>query len=307
MGDTLFSQTPESEFIDPLTKGYAPERVNYATGVMLQADDFLAEQTYHRGRLATLLRHMVGFGTLAGLRVVAPPVANNLIEIRVDPGLAVDRHGRLIEVQTPYCINIARWMLAQQMEQLFTATHNAPNLPAESGIDKAVVADVFLSAQACGRGMTPSFASGPFDALDALVAARMAENPKLELVLRAEPPGGIPNPENFWPTPSTGGGAGNVAAAAKARLDAVLGSWDVGTSDALDDSLAPLVEHVPGRDTSAILLARIAIPVKADIVAGKTITRLNSAQNIHIDNSIRPIIFFPGKWFGRSLSTPPSA
>ena len=46
----------------------APERVNYATGVLLQAEDFRDEQTYHRGRLATALRHLVGFGTRRGPR-----------------------------------------------------------------------------------------------------------------------------------------------------------------------------------------------------------------------------------------------
>ena len=33
---------------DPLTTGAEPERVNYATGVLLQAEDFRDEQTYHR-------------------------------------------------------------------------------------------------------------------------------------------------------------------------------------------------------------------------------------------------------------------
>jgi hypothetical protein len=199
MTDPLYPRAPVTEMPDPLTRDYAPERVNYATGVMLQADDFLAEQTYHRGRLAQFMRHLVGFGTLAGLRVVAPPPNENLIEVRVDPGLAVDRHGRLIEVQGPQCINVARWFNAQNMERLVTATHNAPRTP----FDTAVVVDVFLSAHSCGRGKTPSFAAGPFDALDALVAARLAENPKLELVMRTE---GNPDPQrpaSAGPQPAT--------------------------------------------------------------------------------------------------------
>ena len=73
----------EGDHIDPLTGAYTPERVNYATGIMLQADDFEAEQTYHRGRLAQLMRHLMGFGTLAGLKVVALPAKNNIFEIKV--------------------------------------------------------------------------------------------------------------------------------------------------------------------------------------------------------------------------------
>jgi hypothetical protein len=88
----------------------------------------------------------------------------------------------------------------------------------------------------------------------------------------------------------------------------VLGSWDIGLSDAVDDSLTPLVEHVPGGDTSAILLARIAIPVSRSTSAdGTTILTLDTTQNARVDNSIRPIIFFPGKWFGRSIAVPPAS
>jgi hypothetical protein len=305
MSDHLFPRSAATDIADPLVNRPAPERVNYATGVMLQADDFLAEQTYHRSRLAQLVRHLLGHGTLAGLRVFAPPPETNLIELRVDPGMAVDRYGRLIEVQSAQCINLGRWFAAQPLERLKTATHN--NFAAT--LDKAVVADVFLSAHACGRGKTPSFASGPFDALDALVAARLAETPRLEMVLRTEgnvdaaQPAPIPNPENFWPKPS-----GTPAAIAKAQLDAVLGSWDIGLSDAADSSLAPLVEHVPGRDPSAILLARIAIPVIAETLADRTVvTRFDATKKLIVDNSIRPIIFFPGKWFGRSLQPAPTS
>jgi hypothetical protein len=98
---------------DPLEARPAPERVNYATGMMLQADDFAAEQTYHRSRLAQLSRYLLGHGTLAGLRVVRPGPNDNLLELRVEPGLAIDRHGRLIEIPAAQCIRLARWFEAQ--------------------------------------------------------------------------------------------------------------------------------------------------------------------------------------------------
>jgi hypothetical protein len=293
----------EGEYADPLTGDYTPERVNYATGVMLQADDFQAEQTYHRGRMAKLMRHLMGFGTLSGLKVLAPPPENNLLEIRVQPGIAVDRYGRLIEIQSPQCIEVARWFAAQPQNRLRISTHNKPR----TTLDKAVVADIFLSAHGCGRGKTPSFASGPFDALDALVAARVAENPKLELVLRSEgnpdpdrppsagpQPGDIPKPQNFWPKP---------AADTKTQLDAVMGSWDHGAADSANENLKPLAEHVPGRDYSAVLLARIAIPVTAETDGqGNVTTRFDATKQLLVDNSIRPFIYLPGKWFGQALA-----
>lgn len=283
---------------DPLQARPAPERVNYATGVMLQADDFEAEQTYHRGRLAQLARYLLGSGTLAGLRVVAPGSGDSLLELKVEPGIAIDRYGRLIEIGSPQCIRLAPWFVAQDGRYLRAATHDSPRTP----LPQAVVADVFLAAESCGRGKTPSFASGPFDALDALVPARIGENGHLELVLRMEgnpdPDGGpgiagdIPVPKNFWPAPN--------AAADKFR-EAVLGSWDIGFSTNAGETLDGLQEHVPGRDPSAVLLARVMLPVTLDRSGPATLEpELDTTQPVQVDQSIRPIIYLPGKWLGRA-------
>jgi len=279
---------------DPLERGAAAERVNYATGVLLQAEDFRDEQTYHRGRLAVALRHLVGFGTIAGLAVRAPATEDNELELRVEPGVALDRYGRLLELGAPYCIRLARWFAAQETPKLRAAIHRAPRTP----LDVAVVADVFLSARLCGRGKTPSLASGPFDALDALVPARLAEQPELDLVLRAEgAPAAIPTPQNFWPAAN---------ASRENKLKAVLGCWDIGLSGGLDEGLEPLTEHVEGNELSAVLLARIAIPVTlaADAPSG-TRPVLDLVQTVRVDNAIRPFIFLPGKWLGRSAADVP--
>jgi len=284
--------------IDPLEARPAPERVNYATGVMLQADDFEAEQTYHRGRLAQLARYLLGSGTLAGLKVDAPAAADNLLELKVGPGVAIDRFGRVVEVSAAQCIRLASWFAAQDGRYLRAATHDSPKTP----LPQAVVVDVFLSVESCGRGKTPSFASGPFDALDALVPARIGETGHLELVLRMEgnpdPDGGsgiagdIPVPHNFWPSPGAG---------AEAIRDAVLGSWDIGFSTNAGETLDGLQEHVAGKDPSAVLLARVAIPVALDRSGPATLSpTLDPTEHVVVDQSIRPIIYFSGKWLGRA-------
>jgi len=281
---------------DPLEARPAPERVNYATGMMLQADDFEAEQTYHRGRLAQLSRYLLGHGTLAGLRVVGPAKDDNLLELKVEPGLAIDRHGRLIEIPAAQCIRLAPWFEAQDDRYLRAATHDSPR----TSLAQAVVADVFLSAHRCGRGKTPSFSSGPFDALDALVPARIGETGQLELVLRMEgnpdPEGGpgvagdIPTPKNFWPGPG---------ANANKMLEAVLGSWNVGFSTNANETLDGLQEHVAGKEPSAVLLARVAIAVTLDRAGPATLSpTLDPPKGVVVDQSIRPIIYFPGKWHG---------
>lgn len=278
---------------DPLEIAAPPERVNYAIGVMLDAQDFKDEQTYHRGRLAAALKALVGFGTLSGLRVVPPAADDEELELRVEPGLAIDRHGRLVQVSEPQCIRLARWFAAASTGLLRSGIQRTPRVTA----DVAVVVDVFLSADSCARGKTPAFATGPFDALDAVVPSRLADAFRLELAPRAEgPPDPIPTPRNFWPSAN---------ATREELLTAVLGSWEPSPPTA-DESLEPLAEHLEGRDPAAVLLARVAIPViLAADAPGTTRPELLLTQRVSVDNGPRPFIALPGKWLGRAFAARP--
>jgi hypothetical protein len=281
---------------DPIETAPPPERVNYATGVLLDAADFRDEQTYHRGRLARVLRYLAGFGTVAGLRVVPPAADDGDLELRVQPGLAIDRYGRLIEIQGAQCIGLARWFDAQSTALLRSAVQRAPRVT----MAVAVVVDVFLSAHDCARAKTPAFAAGPFDALDAVVPARLADSHRLELVPRAEgPPDPIPTPSNFWPDPM----AEPDAAARRGRmLQAVLGSWDEGGADGLE----PLAEHVEGHDAAAVLLARVSIPIVLDAAApAGTRPQLRLDERVSVDNSLRPFVSLSNRWVGRAIDVQP--
>ena len=106
---SALTRLPEA---DPLYARPRPQRPFYATGMLLDAADFSAEQTYHRGRLAQALALLSGGGTLAGLAV--GHAAENLPtdrpeEIRVAPGVAIDRLGRLVEIGRPACLRLQRW------------------------------------------------------------------------------------------------------------------------------------------------------------------------------------------------------
>lgn len=276
---------------DPLLARPAPERVNYATGVLLDAQDFRDEQTYHRGRLARALTGLVGFGTVAGLRVTPPEASDGELELKVAPGLAIDRHGRLMELREPWCIRLARWFAAMPTPDILAAMQAAPRVTPPL----AVVVDVFLSAADCARAKTPAFASGPFAALDAVVPARLAETPVLELVPRAEGgPDPIPAPRNFWPPPD---------ATDAEKLTAILGSFE---GAAEGGALDPLAEHVAGREPSAVLLARVAIPVTlAEDAPAGTRPTLDMTQRVSVDNALRPFVFLPGKWLGRAPDAAP--
>ncbi|MDO8356400.1 MAG: hypothetical protein Q7U76_08440 [Nitrospirota bacterium] len=284
--------------LDPLAKaqsqGESQDRLWYATGVLLDAEDFLDEQTYHRGRLARALAYLYGSGTVAGLRVAWEPALlpgdDPLVpegrpeRIRVEPGLAIDRLGRLIELPRTACLRLNRWYEAQASDDLAQGFHG--------GSFNGVVVDVFLAFVACERGKTPAFASGPYEALDPVVPSRIRDGYVVTLVIRKETD--PPLPANQWPDVS--GIADPVLRAGTIR-QTVFDAWREGTQwQELDGQLAPMVEHAAGHDTTALLLARLVLPATQASAAARP-ERTDGAA-VSVDNNIRPIVFNPGRWAG---------
>jgi len=264
---------------DPLYAGPAAERPSYATGMLLDAQDFSDEQTYHRGRLARALASLTAGGTLAGLRVLHSAAAGapnpRPEEIRVEPGVAVDRLGRLIEVPRPACVRLQPWFeaafAADGGDTLRRAAYSDLNrflserAIAEAGTegrppipDRGVVADVFVRFVACARGLTPSFATGPFEALDAVATSRVRDAYELQLAARD----GLDDDFDGLPSPGPDLAAIADPAVRRARLqDAILDSYPARGRTAGTGELAPLPEHPNGADPTSVFLARVVIPV----------------------------------------------
>jgi hypothetical protein len=261
---------------DPLVTRYSPDRVFYATGAMLAAEDFSAEQTYHRGRLARVIKYLHGSGTLAGLNVEwKPATATVEEEIVVHPGLALDRLGRIIEIPADACIRLDRWYRAQLPGDLFQGFHAGPS---------GVLVDLFVRFIPCERGKTPAFASGPFDALDAVAPSRLRDAYKLELVIRTEQPGPPPIPQNRWPDL---GAIADPAARRAALHTAILAAWTDGTdSRDADDNLNPAIEHVAGQDPTSLFLARLTLPATTGSPPSRT-----AGANVGVDNESRQFVY----------------
>lgn len=263
---TATSRLPEA---DPLYAGPPPERPVYATGVLLDARDFTAEQTYHRGRLARALALSTGGGTLAGLRVSHAINAGGVEEIRVAPGVAIDRLGRLIELARPACLRLDRWWAATAADDLQRAAYAAEAPPGDAALGdlvsarvaapdslpaRAVVADVFLRFLACEQGRQPAFASGPYDALDATQVSRLRDACELLLVARD----GLD--VDYDGLPDRGPDFAAIADPGDRRAaldDAVLDAWPA------DGAIQPAPEHPDDVDPSAQFIARLLIPVSA--------------------------------------------
>ena len=278
---------------DLLPQLEGPDRVNYATGVLLGAEDFQAEQDYHRGRLARALAYAMGYGTLAGLKVLHQPaqvadVAHPARSERllVAPGLAIDRIGRLIEVARPRCLKLDEWYNAQSPQLLRQSWHDTGTLWSDS--PSGVAADLFVRFVVCERGKTPAFASDAFDTFDSVTAARLRDGFEVALILRQESSPALPQPQ--WPD------FGNDAATLR---DAILNAWHEGSAFSTQQGLDPLPEHVPGQDTSSLFLARVLLPADQGPVRQRPPRR--TTETVVVRNELRPFVVTANalaRWLG---------
>src|SRR5436305_977211 len=164
---------------DPILVDPKPPRVAYTIGRMLSAEDFQAEQNYHRSRMARVLRTLNGTGTVFGLSVSIKQDNNaDNVEVRVEQGMAIDRAGRVIEVPSAVCIRIRKFIESQP--------DSDQALSFKDG--KGSIADVFVRFTECQRGKTPAFADNNYDATDAFAANRLLDGFRMELVLRKDDP-----------------------------------------------------------------------------------------------------------------------
>jgi hypothetical protein len=289
---------------DPLLQISRPDRLHYATGQLLGANDFSDEQTYHRRELALALLYVLSSGTLAGLRVVnqRKPGQNGApdeVELQVQPGLAIDRAGRLIELPQKACLRLRRWyeFIAAQSPgsgdldpSRLRAAWRADTRVAPGGV---VVADVFLAFHACNRGYTPAFATGPFDALDASQPSRVRDGYELSLVLRPEADANLPVAFDPWASIQGTTPADRLNAAREASLNA----WDTLALPPADH-VGDWHENPTGVDPTAVLLARLRVPAGAAPDAAHVPVPDWSAaawpnERANLDNLVRNFLFPP--------------
>jgi len=267
---------------DPLDSTLAPERVFYAVGSLLGVEDFTAEQTYHRSRLARALSFLDGSGTVTGLKVDYQGPRGPNEEIIVRPGVAFDRLGRIIEIPRDACIRLDKWFSAQTASDLVQGFHAAAG---------GVIVDVFVRFVACDRALTPAFTTGAFDATDFASPSRVRDAYRLDLVIRKE--GVPPLPHSPWPDLTA---EPDPAKRRTALHQAIFESFasPVHQRDGLG-KLVPLPEHADGQDASSVFLARFVVPA-----AGGS-PPLRIAGNIVPDNDSRSFVYPIGalaQWLG---------
>lgn len=301
---------------DPITvKPEPPDRLVYATGVMLDAQDFEAEQLYHRGRLARALAYTQGSGTVAGLAVAWAPNSKDADgndvpgtdRVIVEAGMAIDRLGRIIEVPRAACLRLTNWYDAQTDTALAESYRHGVQITPDvltrhvtdgrvwwsatagtvAQLIDGVVVDVFLRFVACERGKTPAFATGPFDALDAVQPSRLRDGYELTLVPRRATPTDLPFPLARW-TSITGTTPDERRTSVQ---DAILAAWRE-QSDWDGDGLKHEREQFPTQDPTALFLARLVLP--ASVSPPSMRPERDNGTTVRVDNHHRAFVYPAG-------------
>lgn len=298
------------EHSDPLVEELlqdfgVPERVNYAAGVLLDDQDFLSEQSYLRGRLARALAALHGFGTIAGLAVSCAADENPERELKVAPGLALDRLGRLIEVRRTQCLRLVRWFAHEATREESRRAELLAARVADSGHPGAhrMFLDVSLRFAICPHGKTPAFASGPFNSTDHVVASRLADAFELTLDLAplAEdrtpltPQSSLPPLDEKLAEIASSPAEERAAMRRRWAVDAALAAWP--TPDPSDPSRLPkLKEQRHAADWLKVLLARVAVPITQE--HDDAPPQVDTSRAVEVDNYLRPVVFNPLRWHG---------
>jgi hypothetical protein len=236
-----------------------------------------------------------GSGTLAGLQVLheagEPATEEKPAKperIVIEPGIAIDRLGRLIEVPNTLCVRINHWYQQQDEADLRQSWNAAGAL--WDGAVSGVTVDVFIRFAACERGKTPTFACGPFDAIDAVTAARLRDGYETELLLRKEAAPG--EPVSPWADLD---GVAETERPEQLRK-AIFAAWkktqsfndDAQSGDLKLKQPAPLAEHAAGQDTTSLMLARMIIPADEAVAGSRPQRRLG--ESLQIRNDLRPFV-----------------
>lgn len=228
----------------------SPERVAFSNGMLLDQADFATEQAYHRGRLALFARYLIGFGTVAGLEVSVTP--GPPVQVRINPGLALDRIGRMVESPTPLCLDLDRWLADRTLGEVRLR-------PGSGGGPDTILADVFIGFRECEVAQRPAVAGAAFDALGAVVPLRLRDAVEATLVLRAEDVPPLPDRGPVAPPGATPAARRLALDTAKRQASWVEEVW----WDGIDGPLTPDREHRDGQNPADLFLARLTLPMRA--------------------------------------------
>lgn len=260
------------------------ERVRFEAGMMLGVDATQAEQSYHRRRLTRLQYWLLGFGTLAGLRVQAAR-DGDVARLLVGSGIAIDGFGREVLVEESYCINLGDWIASRDDTAL-----------AEMRDGSHLQFEVTLRHRDCLVSPAPTLARRLNFGTDGVSYSRIKDAPLLELGPIGPAAGAGYRP---WANHDSVPELADVTLSA-AENTTISGVTDAEARELLrlharmvhafeSQPLDPDIDQHEAASRARILLAHIRVPVTAD-----TPPRIDSGT-IAVNNLVRPFITTAGQ------------
>jgi hypothetical protein len=152
------------------------KHVNYVAGMVLGVDDFQQEHANLAGNDARIVRDLIGYGVVAGLRVTIEVDAKKGPRVQVAPGEAVTPSGRILCITPAQCAYLNEWLDANR-----TAVE-AMSSPPPASLPLSVVA----CYRECPTDSVPIPGEPCRSASELMAPSRIKE--AFELQLRLTPP-----------------------------------------------------------------------------------------------------------------------
>jgi hypothetical protein len=302
------------------------KHVNYSLGMVLGVDDFTQEFAYLAGHDQRIVRDLIGYGVVSGLRVTVD-VGERGPRVQVAPGEAVTPSGRLVCVSPAQCAYLNDWLQANRNDV------EALGSPPPSSVSLAVVAcyrecetdNVPIPGEPCRTDaelMAPSrLAEGFTLDLRLAPAAQLEEDAVRDFITwaRSLPSTAGPGPgvDAFLETlRSSAGLEGSPPASPPGLLGFLLASPPPGLAIPRDDAAAyyealvrfwveelrPRLRSAAGAecgcgaggvgpldpDADCITLAELDVPIAVDGVSGGVVVADTPA--VTVDDSRRPTL-----------------
>ena len=153
------------------------KHVNYNLGMVLGVDDFNQEFSYLSGRDQWIVRDLIGYGTVSGLRMSTELDVKGP-RVVVSPGVAVSPCGQMIRVPTAQCAYLNDWLKLDKTRQELVDRHvTSPSV---------LRVYVVLCYRDCQTDNVPIPGEPCRSEDDLMAASRLADDFALEL--RFDPP-----------------------------------------------------------------------------------------------------------------------
>lgn len=291
------SLVADGVFEDPL------RRVAFEPGMLLGVDAMREEQDFHRRRLNRHQYWIHGYGTVAGLPVVARaeaqsnPDVHMTVRIVVQPGIAIDGLGREVILHEPYCLDLGQW-LERYSDQ-------GRHWPVEQGgyhqTDNSLWLRVSIRQRACPSRPAPVLAARVGASTDAVADTRIQEGIALQIIPDYPPPGVGDRPP--WGEPAHRGSFSVAHARQPTPDEPPLTAEERDYLAALPESERSLLTlqgrllHGLPADNGALELARDALEEIADVLLARIRITLgperlviSNPHRIAINNLVRPFV-----------------